>query len=117
MSEHLPFETIRSRVPLTAVLQHYGLLSTLKPRGHELVGACPIHGGTHARQFVVNLERNTWRCASPPNANVMATWSTSSLDSDPKRPPDRWVQRDPKGEVLLGRGHNRCRELFRQPKY
>ena len=64
MSEHLPFETIRSRVPLTAVLQHYGLLSTLKPRGHELVGACPIHGGTHARQFVVNLERNTWRCFS-----------------------------------------------------
>ena len=64
MSEHLPFETIRSRVPLTAVLQHYGLLSTLKPRGHELVGACPIHGGTHARQFVISTERNTWRCFS-----------------------------------------------------
>ena len=62
--EHLPFETIRSRVSLTAVLQHYGLLGAFKSRGPDLVGRCPIHGGTHARQFVVSIARNTWRCFS-----------------------------------------------------
>ena len=64
MSEQLPFETIRSRVSLSAVLQHYGLLSSFKLRGDQLVGACPIHGGTHARQFSITPSRNTWRCFS-----------------------------------------------------
>ena len=64
MSEHLPFETIRSRVPLIDILQHYGLLSSFKSRGDQLVGACPIHGGTHTRQFSITPSRNTWRCFS-----------------------------------------------------
>ena len=64
MSEHFPFEVIRSRVSLSAVLQHYGLLSSFKSRGDQLVGACPIHGGTHTRQFSITPSRNTWRCFS-----------------------------------------------------
>ena len=64
MSEHLPFEVIRSRVSLSAVLQHYGLLLSFKSRGDQLVGACPIHGGTHTRQFSITPSRNTWRCFS-----------------------------------------------------
>ena len=64
MLAHLAFETIKSRVPLTAILQHYGLLSSLKSRGEHLAGACPIHGGTHKRQFIVTVSRNTWRCFS-----------------------------------------------------
>ena len=64
MPEHLPFETIRSRVPLIAIVQHYGLLSSFKSRGDQLVGACPIHGGTHTRQFSITPRRNTWRCFS-----------------------------------------------------
>ena len=64
MSEHLPFDVIRSRVPLVTILKHYGLLSGFKSRGDQLVGACPIHGGTHKRQFVITLSRNAWRCFS-----------------------------------------------------
>jgi hypothetical protein len=53
---------ISDRVPLTAVLARYGLLSSLRRRGNRLVGKCPIHGGRNDRQFVFNETASTWFC-------------------------------------------------------
>ena len=59
------FEQIKRVVPLEAILQHYGILSELKRVGSQLKGCCPIHNGSNARQFVVDLNKNVWRCFSP----------------------------------------------------
>ena len=56
------FAFIKQQVPLTAVLARYGLLAGLKQRGGQLVGACPIHGGHHTRQFVVDPVQGLWHC-------------------------------------------------------
>jgi DNA primase len=56
------FDRLRGLVPLPAVLARYGLLSTLKRSGSQLKGCCPLHDGTSRRQFVVNVETNTWYC-------------------------------------------------------
>ncbi len=64
MTPFVTFDVIRTRVPLTAALQHYGLLAGLHRRGLQLVGICPIHGGANPRQFIVNTHLNTWRCFS-----------------------------------------------------
>lgn len=53
---------IRRLVSLPMILSRYGLLETLRPSGRQLRGACPIHGGSNKRQFVVNLHDGTWHC-------------------------------------------------------
>lgn len=60
----IPFPEVR-RVPLTAVLERYGLLGDLKRVGASLFGCCPIHKGTNRKQFVVDPSRELWRCFSP----------------------------------------------------
>lgn len=61
----VPFEVIRRTVPLTTILEHYGVLRDLKKHGRQLHGACPIHGGSNPRQFVVDPIKSLWRCFSP----------------------------------------------------
>jgi hypothetical protein len=60
----IPFPDVR-RVPLTAVLERYGLLGDLKRIGKSLFGCCPIHKGSNKRQFVVDPARELWKCFSP----------------------------------------------------
>lgn len=60
----IPFPQVR-RVPLTVVLERYGLLGDLKRVGKSLVGCCPIHKGTNRKQFVVDPTREAWKCFSP----------------------------------------------------
>ncbi len=60
----LDFAWVRAQVPLVAILAHYHVLETLKPFGNQLRGACPIHKGTHKRQFFVRPSTNSWRCFS-----------------------------------------------------
>ncbi len=55
----------RALPPLTAVLEHYGLLASMKRVGSQLFSSCPIHNGSNKRQFVVNPETNEWKCFSP----------------------------------------------------
>src|SRR5262249_49322934 len=55
----------RNLPPLTAVLEHYGLLAGMKKVGSQLFSSCPIHGGSNPRQFVVRSETNEWKCFSP----------------------------------------------------
>src|SRR5919108_6678237 len=56
------FAEIKRVVPLAYILSHYGLLERLKRVGSQLTGCCPIHNGSNRKQFVVDLNKNSWRC-------------------------------------------------------
>jgi len=55
-------QELRQRVPLTAVLECYGVLSDLKRIGGQLFGVCPIHNGSNRKQFVVDADKSVWKC-------------------------------------------------------
>ncbi len=59
------FEQIKRLVRLESVLARYGVLDQLKRSGRQLTGCCPIHKGTNKKQFVVDLDKQLWRCFSP----------------------------------------------------
>ena len=52
---------VRRMVPLEKILDRYGVLAGLKRAGSQLAGCCPIHNGSNRKQFVVNLDENSWR--------------------------------------------------------
>jgi hypothetical protein len=56
------FAELRRIAPLSLILSHYGLDAELKRVGSQLRGCCPIHKGSNAQQFVVDLRKNVWRC-------------------------------------------------------
>lgn len=56
------FSEIRKKISLEAVLERYGVLTTLLGSGIKRLGTCPIHNGTNRGQFSVNLEKNVWHC-------------------------------------------------------
>ena len=57
------FKAIKQAVSMQQVLEHYGLLDTLKRHGADgLTGPCPIHHGTNRTQFRVSLAKNCWNC-------------------------------------------------------
>lgn len=58
----LDFQELQRLVPITAVLARVGLLEGLKRSGAQLVGACPLHKGSNRKQFVVDPDKNVWRC-------------------------------------------------------
>jgi len=62
-AQRIYFEQIKRVVPLTAVLARYHI--ELKKVGTSLKGCCPIHKGSNSRQFVVDENKNLWRCFSP----------------------------------------------------
>lgn len=64
-AQRVYFEQIKRAIPLAAVLEHYGVLHSLKRVGRQLHGPCPIHGGTNKRQFSVDLTQGVWKCFSP----------------------------------------------------
>jgi DNA primase len=49
-------------VRIADVLACYGLTDTLRRKGENLVGPCPIHKGTNATQFHVSLAKNNFNC-------------------------------------------------------
>ena len=61
-SEFVDFAHIRRAVPLASILRHYRLDAELKRVGSQLFGCCPIHHGSHPKQFVVDVEKSTWHC-------------------------------------------------------
>ncbi len=77
-AQRVDFELIKRIVPLAAILERYGVLPELKRVGTQLKGCCPIHKGSNPRQFVVDLNKNVWRCFSPSNAIAAAACSSSS---------------------------------------
>ena len=56
------FAEVKRAVTIVALLEHYGLFSTLTAKGQNLVGACPFCDGKSTRQFQVNPEKNAWYC-------------------------------------------------------
>jgi DNA primase len=58
------FRAIRERLTMEQVLEHYGVLHTLKRKGNRLSGPCPIHNGSNPTQFRVETDRNIWNCFS-----------------------------------------------------
>jgi DNA primase len=60
----LDFRAIRARITMEQVLEHYGVLATLKRTGTRLSGCCPIHNGTNSTQFRVDTEKSLWNCFS-----------------------------------------------------
>ncbi len=62
ISPELDFRRLRRLVSIETVLARRGLLSNLRTRGGRLVGPCPIHGGDNPTAFVVDRQRNLWRC-------------------------------------------------------
>ena len=61
----LAFQDIKRVVPLTAVLERYGVLSELKRMGAQLYGRCEICGSASRKAFVVNPNSSEWKCFSP----------------------------------------------------
>ena len=51
-------------VSIERLLEHRGLLGTLRPRRGKLIGPCPVHGGDNPTAFVVDRARNLWFCHS-----------------------------------------------------
>ena len=49
-------------MPISAVLERYGILSDLKRVGSQLKGCCPIHQGSNPKQFAVDLNKGLWHC-------------------------------------------------------
>ena len=58
----LNFDHLRCTFPLALVISHYGLDAELKRVGSQLRGRCPIHKGSNAEQFAVDLTKGLWRC-------------------------------------------------------
>jgi len=58
------FRAIRERLTMEQVLEHYGVLHTLKRKGNRLSGPCPTHHGSNPTQFRVETDRNIWNCFS-----------------------------------------------------
>ncbi|MCU0293848.1 MAG: CHC2 zinc finger domain-containing protein [Thermoanaerobaculaceae bacterium] len=58
----LDFRFLKAHVTVERVLEARGLLASLRLRGNNLVGPCPIHGGDAPNGFVVSRAKNLWYC-------------------------------------------------------
>jgi DNA primase len=62
----IDYAAVKAATTIEMVLQHYGLVEKMKPKGPDgLRGCCPVHHGTDDSQFSVTLSKNLWRCFSP----------------------------------------------------
>lgn len=75
------YKEIKSTITMEMVLNHYGVLETLKKVvGKNALGCCPIHHGTDPHQFSVCLTRNIWRCFGSCNAGGNALDFVSMIE-------------------------------------
>ena len=56
---YIDFGKLKARVPITGILEHFGLLQAMSETPQGYAGTCPFCGG-HA--FKVNTEKNVWFC-------------------------------------------------------
>jgi len=67
MSEQVDFRAVKEVVTMEAVLKHYGLLDTLKPKKDGFRGPCPFHDANqNSRSFHVSTSLNLWNCFGCP---------------------------------------------------
>jgi hypothetical protein len=68
MTQWITFDELKQRVTMEAVLEHYGLLGSLRRNGDSLIGVCPLPTHAHKSrkqnptQFNVWLTKNGWHC-------------------------------------------------------
>jgi DNA primase len=58
------FSKIKETIGFEDVLKRYGLLDSLRRKGDQLTGACPIHKGDGKSCFSVNLAKGCFNCFS-----------------------------------------------------
>lgn len=51
-------KALKQSITMERLLDHYGLLGTLRRRKNHLMGVCPIHRGSNPFQFHVSLTKN-----------------------------------------------------------
>lgn len=56
------FQEVKQAVSLEAVLDRYGLLADLTPKGANLAGACPFCKAKASRPFQASLGKSAWYC-------------------------------------------------------
>ncbi|MEX0287763.1 MAG: CHC2 zinc finger domain-containing protein, partial [Flavobacteriaceae bacterium] len=62
---YVDFKVVKDFVSITQILEHYGLLESLrKTNEDQLTGCCPIHNGENPTAFRVSLSKNCWNCFS-----------------------------------------------------
>jgi transposase len=76
----IDFECLREHVTIEQVLQHLGLFASLRGRGQQRRGPCPVHSQPTApeRTFSVHLGRNVFQCFHADCArkgNVLDLWA------------------------------------------
>ena len=75
----LDFTHLRRQLPLARVLEHLGLLSSLRGRGAQRRGPCPVHASVaKGRTFSVHLEHSVFHCfdaACGSHGDVIDLWA------------------------------------------
>jgi DNA primase len=64
MTQWLDFETIKNRVPMTAVLDHYRIQDLRRSGRDHLRGRCPLHSGEGRETFHVDTAEQVFHCFS-----------------------------------------------------
>jgi hypothetical protein len=64
-SAWLDFKHLKSQLPIQRVLEHLNLFASLRGRGSQWRGPCPVHGHGHGRTFSVHLGENVFQCFDP----------------------------------------------------
>ncbi len=62
--EWVDFRAVKEAVSMFALLEHYQIAGTLKKRGDELRGKCPLHDGEGTDTFHASLTKNAFNCFS-----------------------------------------------------
>ena len=60
-SPWVSFDDIKAQASIEQILAHYDLLSSMKPKGKQLVGHCPFHENGNP-SFKVTPDRGIWHC-------------------------------------------------------
>jgi DNA primase len=64
MTQWLNFETIKNRVPMSAVLDHYRIQNLRRSGRDHLRGRCPLHSGEGRETFHVDTAEQVFHCFS-----------------------------------------------------
>ena len=64
MAGWIEFAAIKQAVPLTAVLEHYGIDELRRSGRNQWRGRCPLHGGEGRESFHVNTAEQVFHCFS-----------------------------------------------------
>ena len=59
---YVDFAALKASVLVEDVLERYGLMGQLRPKGFQLVGPCPLCESQHETAFQADTEKDCWYC-------------------------------------------------------